>query len=240
MRIEEALNDYLKYLKRPVREPKGPDLDVATMMKMYFIVFFFELLLFLPIAQLLGFDKMPHAVDDIFDNFAKWQVALLAIVLAPIIEEMLFRFHLRYKNLIWLFLYIAMFLVAWSMVSLRFGTVHPWELALDLQGAIVPLLVFVVCFILMFGFKETYASSYRIVFYVTAIVFALAHISNFQIEPERIFITPLLVLPQFILGLYLGYVRIKRGIASSIFIHAFNNSIPFMILLTSGFTGSPS
>jgi len=47
-----------------------------------------------------------------------------------------------------------------------------------------------------------------------------------------------MVLPQFILGLYLGYVRMKRGIVSAIFLHGFNNSIPFVILFLSGFHGN--
>ena len=63
------------------------------------------------------------------------------------------------------------------------------------------------------------------------LIFALAHIFNYELEANQYWMTPILVLPQMLLGLMLGYVRVKYGLWASILAHAMNNLIPTMAIM---------
>lgn len=66
---------------------------------------------------------------------------------------------------------------------------------------------------------------YPYVFYLSAILFAFTHISNYQSDNIKWFMAPLLVMPQFILGLLLGYIRVRYNFLSGYLVHAFHNLI---------------
>lgn len=241
MRLEKAIKEYLIFLKHPTidykREaPLGP----LVVIKLFFIVFALEMLLFLPISSALGLEDIPHAMESIMENMSTWQVIGLAVILAPLLEELIFRFHLRYSVLCLVFLTF----VGLGYLGIIFSSIYP-ELLTDIPTSTAALienpLVIAIGFISVFLLsgiiylisrrlnRKSLSAFYPFVFYLTASVFALVHISNFQLPPERWFIAPLLVIPQFILACYLGYVRVRNHIGYSIFIHAFNNAIPVLL-----------
>lgn len=63
------------------------------------------------------------------------------------------------------------------------------------------------------------------VFYISAIAFALIHISNYDSNGKIIYLIPFLVLPQFIMGLFLGYLRVRYNFMLGYFMHALHNAI---------------
>jgi len=69
------------------------------------------------------------------------------------------------------------------------------------------------------------------VFYLTAALFGFAHVSNYEIDPSLWYMFPVLVLPQLLLGLMLGFVRLRYGLWAAILMHAMNNFLPFMVML---------
>lgn len=73
-------------------------------------------------------------------------------------------------------------------------------------------------------------TSFKIGFYVFAIIFGLVHLSNFTITKNVLLLAPILVLPQILLGGYLGFIRVRFGLAWSIALHASYNGI--LVLLT--------
>jgi len=62
-------------------------------------------------------------------------------------------------------------------------------------------------------------------FYLTAGLFAIVHISNFSLDVSKWFYGPILVLPQLILGLFFGYVRVRNNLLASIFCHVLHNGL---------------
>lgn len=65
---------------------------------------------------------------------------------------------------------------------------------------------------------------FKIMFYVFAILFGLVHITNFTLTQNVLLLTPVLVLPQTILGGYLGFIRVRFGLIWSILLHACYNA----------------
>jgi membrane protease YdiL (CAAX protease family) len=57
------------------------------------------------------------------------------------------------------------------------------------------------------------------------------HLYNFNLHHTPLWLLPLLVLPQWLTGLVLGWLRVKRGIGASILLHAIFNGGPLLVVL---------
>ena len=68
-------------------------------------------------------------------------------------------------------------------------------------------------------------SYFSIVFWILTLIFGFYHITNFEITKTILLLSPLLVLPQIIVGGILGYVRIRFGLLWAIGLHAAYNLI---------------
>ena len=65
---------------------------------------------------------------------------------------------------------------------------------------------------------------FKLIFWSFTLVFAAIHLSNFGSEVP-FYLMPLLVLPQFILGIMLGYIRVGWGFWYCVLFHALHNGI---------------
>lgn len=122
-------------------------------------------------------DDMIHAMEGIGDILTRWQLFFMAVIFMPILEELLFRAHLRAP--------------IWKKIN--------------------------------FGFP----------FYLTAGLFAIIHLTNISMPQEKWYLGPLLVLPQLILGLLFGYVRVRNNIWASVFCHVLHNGLTMTALFLS-------
>ncbi len=240
MKIEKAIEEFMAFLKAPSFDYKRDQpLDFLTATKLYFLVFFFEMLVFIPVSMIIGLEGIPHAMENLLQNNSIWKMVLLAVVLAPVAEELLFRLHLRYHPLMLLFVGLVGIVCSGMIFSyfspsssaafqnLGSATIPPFLMAL---GFLALALLFYSSYLLFQ--KRTFKSvEYRFpfIFYLTALVFGLVHISNFGLDPDRWYLGPLLVLPQLILACYLGYIRVRNNLGYSIYIHALNNAIPMLL-----------
>lgn len=80
---------------------------------------------------------------------------------------------------------------------------------------------------------EFWQKYFRFIFYLSAISFALVHLSNFNEMPSHTLFLPLIVLPQFITGLLIGYIRVRYNFILGLFMHAVFNVIFLTIGLLS-------
>ncbi len=177
-----------------------------------------NLLIFSPITMLIvNKTGVQHKLD--ISNIP-W---LTAILWAPIIEEMLFRYILcRPDQIIYLFPFlIPIFLLGPKPISIII-------LGIILIGIFYP-----------FGqpkhykktfYWNTYSNFFPWIFHIVALLFANIHLFNFVLNEITFITLPLLTLPQWITGLVLGWIRIKFGIGSSIVLHAIFNIGPILII----------
>ncbi|WP_299781187.1 CPBP family intramembrane glutamic endopeptidase [uncultured Formosa sp.] len=66
---------------------------------------------------------------------------------------------------------------------------------------------------------------YISVFYFFTLAFGFVHITNFEITRNVLILSPILVAPQIIIGLFLGVIRIQYGLGYSMLFHAIYNGI---------------
>ncbi len=173
------LIDYLKvfgaYCLRPThRDPEinAPLYSNQNLIGGFFVLFLMYMLLMAGMSSLLGLDDIPHAMTEMELELTPLMLFFVAVILAPIIEEALFRYPLK-----WFTRYFA------------------------------------------------------IAFYLFTLGFAALHIFNFTLGAEDYWKMPFLVIPQLILGFYLGFVRMQFSWPHSVMIHALNNLIPTCMLL---------
>jgi hypothetical protein len=151
----------------------------------------------------------------------KLNVFLFAVVLAPLIEELTFRGFLVFKR----------FMVGLSAgaFTYSFGQVllHPY-----LSRYFVVVTAFVVLCLTLVVLKEDRLKisliTKRRLLYFSCTLFALVHISNYDVSNVSVGVTLLLlfaVIPQGVTGICLSFVRLKNGIAWSIFYHSIFNLI---------------
>ncbi|MEM1120124.1 MAG: CPBP family intramembrane glutamic endopeptidase [Bacteroidota bacterium] len=151
-----------------------------------------DFLLMIPllgVVGLTGVEEGEHELINLLDQ--PLVLFFMAVVLAPIFEELFFRFPIGR----W-----------WE----KFG-LHPADSAL----------------------ARWWQHHFKRIFWVFTIVFAAIHFSNFT-TTVPIYLAPILVLPQLVLGVILGYIRIGWSTRYSMLFHAIHNGIPVTLLLLGG------
>lgn len=170
------------------------------------------------VVAVAGMSGATHRIDV---HNIPW---VLAILWAPLIEEMVFRYGLR-KPL------QAIWLVPILIPSLLFGMTggSGWWLAIGL----------LLCCWACMNDRPPSRRSWRVmrayrfwfpwVFHTVTLAFAGLHIKNFIFTDFSWWMLPVLVLPQWFSGLVLGWIRVSRGIGAAILLHAVFNLGPLLM-----------
>lgn len=168
--------------------------------------------------------------EDILLEQSPWLILFWGVVMAPIVEEIIFRLPLRPValslsipiSLVMIYL-LGLFSVNPAIPSVVGLMLLGFNVYLALRRLKVPRL------------QQLYTRFPRPIFYLSAILFGAIHIGNYD---SRVWILmPLLVLPQCVAGLFLGFVRVRYGFGWAIFAHALHNGCvmaPFLIMLGLG------
>lgn len=75
----------------------------------------------------------------------------------------------------------------------------------------------------MVFFKQQ--SYFKYVFYLLTLAFGFYHLTNFEITPTIVLLSPLLVAPQLSVGALLGFIRVRFGLVWAIVLHAAYNLV---------------
>jgi len=139
-----------------------------------------------------------HAVATALQQFTLWQLLLIAILGTPLVEELVFRLPLRFASN--------------PVVGLARIFTPKTDPDTDAQLAA--------------GRRAWWDRNYRYVFYGLALAFALMHLTNYpEITPGLLLLSPLLVAPQFVMGILAGFLRVRYGFGWAFLLHALHNLI---------------
>ena len=154
-----------------------------------------------------------------------WSRVFFVAMVIPIIEETLFRLNLRYSRLNFaIFIGVIVYYLFRFLSDLeRFYAI----LLGLLVGAIVWFIIKPNINLILRNFWEVHT---KIIFYLFLSFFALTHISNYEMTPSLFFISPILLLPHLVGGIFYSYARLKAGVLFAICLHAINNVIPFVAM----------
>lgn len=167
-----------------------------------------------------------------FEGFRLGQFVFMCL-LGPVLEELLFRSWLNFKKM-GLALFAGAFM--WEIAKLTGKWLFGVERILGVMG--VSILLAILAFFLTYRFLPTAALHkvgkryFRFWFYGSAFIFGLLHL--FNVMPPTVGIMLLcipMVLPQFVMGLIMSYVRVRNGLIWSVGLHVLINTVAFLFML---------
>ncbi|HNW57407.1 MAG TPA: CPBP family glutamic-type intramembrane protease [Bacteroidales bacterium] len=151
---------------------------------------------------------------EINENF--FRTFIMLAVFAPVFEEITFRLLLKPKkrNLI-------VFATSALTVSILFFLGNQLLLmsVLLFAGTISSMVIFNKK--ILHAFQKFFLKKFVYFFYFSCIIFGFVHIFNYEPVGIMMFVlSPLIVAPAVLAGIFFGYVRMKFGIMYSILFHA--------------------
>jgi membrane protease YdiL (CAAX protease family) len=210
--ITATFNEFISFIKNPEDRPIHHH---ATRKKLTTVLSLF--LIQLPILMILGMlfslieelgliDQDAHIMEEMMKSFSTIQIVLLVAIVGPILEEIIFRMMIRFRR---------NYIILWTIKLLAM---------LGVQTK----------YALLRNFRMRWDQYFTVVFYCSVMIFGLVHITNFKGSINVYLLAPILVSPQLIMGMVLGYVRLKYGLIWSIYFHSFHNTILLTMGLLSG------
>lgn len=150
--------------------------------------------------------------------------AVIIVLIGPLLEELIFRFPLDVSaNTISLCLSVIFYrLFVPHITQFNFGGLHDY---LILTAAVN-------CFLTLRkaipkkSLKTLKNNYYPYIFYFSAALFGLVHVTNYgSLSHLFAFLYIVYLLPQFVMGVSIGYARIKYGFVFGLLIHITTNGI---------------
>ena len=239
------LKQIIHYLKNPVLQPQHiSNNKLWNIFKFWGFFAICATISSLPgylLLPLTGFTSSNNAVLQEQLLLPVWFSIVSGVIIAPIREEATFRLWIK-PNLPNISIALG-FLVAMIVeVYIRLSelTINNVSL-LTIHGILIPAIASSLFYLVLKNNKSildkiaSYISkNFNIVFWASHIIFALIHCINYDIAKVW-YIIPILVLPQFIIGLYLGFLRVNYNFKWGLAAHSLHN---FLALATFTLIGS--
>lgn len=148
------------------------------------------------------------------------------VIIAPILEEFIFRINLRHS-----ILNLSLFLAA--ITYLLTGVISDYVISIWIR-LIMSFFLWIIYYELFVElFDRNIQTSWNryslIFFYVSLFSFGFSHIFNYQLSCKLLIYLPIITLPQTISGITLAYIRIKYGILYSILLHSTSNAFSLLL-----------
>ncbi|MFC3879654.1 type II CAAX prenyl endopeptidase Rce1 family protein [Algoriphagus namhaensis] len=193
-----------------IKNPERPESYQPISAKDFFTLLGLVLVVIIPYAFLLeklDVGQFDNALEELLENY-KWFVVAGVIVLAPLIEEPIFRLHLDYKKSS----------IYWGMGLSILVISEFWFISLAFLGYL---------FFLLMKIKDDQPPKLKLIVFMSAGFFGLVHLGNYTGFDwvGKFYYVPLLVGAQFVLGLVLSYVRINHGIRAAMLFHGTYNAL---------------
>lgn len=223
----KALQEFWEYLKAPSEnvtreyEPKA----VLGSVLLYFMLVIGYMLIIVAVyfvGRAMSVDLLEDWVTAV-DHYPIWIVALIG----PVIEELWFRLALVRKEK---YLLVFFFFLSLRLLSDHFFAHEFWTLEY-----LLPRLAYsttLACALFIAFSKILMNCKYGPYFYISAILFGLAHYTRINFDTITLGNIVLIILyfgKQTLTGLILGYIRMKNGFNANTAVHMLNNLLPAII-----------
>lgn len=230
-KLEETAAAFWRFLKSPrcLSDTPTPSAQVwlpfLQLFAMNTATAFGAALLVFGLMTVLGMDPLAgHKLESFLLDTHFVLAFLLVAVVGPVVEEFFFRLPLRFTKAraFTAFLGICLFCLPLALEVL--GTSSLINIVL-----VTLLMLLTIAFLLSDTWSErlrqVWQRHFGVVFYTFSLLFALMHLANFENLDVPLALMPLLVVPQFIGGLFWGYIRLRYSLTWAILGHGLFNAI---------------
>ncbi len=214
------MDDIVRFIKNPTYSESFKPIN----WKIFFLLFFIYFVLVIPLGFVARIVSYQCDFTSVIPAYTLSHKIFLAIIFAPVVEELFFRMPLVFtkKNL-----YISV--CCGLILGVRFYLNGRYSIFV----VVAPIVFVGILAILYFNkCKAFVAKRYGLFFYTIAALFGLIHIFNFDgITAHNFIFTPLIVMPQLLMGVLFGFIRATYGIGYSILFHAIVNALFVMFIM---------
>lgn len=206
------MSDFITFIKCPYYTGSFVKLSV----KDFFILFVVYFISVVPFGAIASIVSSLSGLTSKVQQLTMPREILYGVLLAPIIEELFFRliYVFNQRNLV--------IILAASVLFEGYFIIND-----NLIKSIIFSAVIIFTIVLLLNFRRSRTTFYKhfgFFFYFIASLFAIIHIGNFiGLSLNNILIVLLMVIPQFIAGTILGYIRVRFGFIYAVFFHTLVN-----------------
>ncbi|MDB2439876.1 CPBP family glutamic-type intramembrane protease [Hellea sp.] len=213
-----VIKDMFAFLRSPTlqkaRSPLTPDavLDLIKLLGFCFLTLFVAGL-FMAVVFNIGGVTMPEPADEFSE--------MISVLMAPLIEEILFRSWLGRG---WGVMVVAPLLLGLAALIVIAGAeaLAPGVKITAVVTVTVALIIYLFRYAALRKIPGVVDRAARKVFpyafWGSCIAFGLMHLANFQ-GGDMGLLLPLVVLPQFLIGIILGFTRMRYGLLPAMILH---------------------
>lgn len=238
--LKQTASDIWAFLKNPKDQPAALN-NNAYKWRILLLVLVIDIVLMvalmgpIQIVEWLGWHTgNSHAIIESMRSMPVWAFLLMGVLVVPFLEELVFRYGLRFKGgymaLLAVAAAIALGALAYSLFPLE-GAIGTWVIL----GMALVLYALNADAITLF-WEKVWCKAYGVFFYFLALAFGLMHIINFtgfDYASAAVLLIPILVAPQIVAGMLLGYMRVKHGFRWGFYLHAIHNALFLGLALAS-------
>ena len=226
MKIITELKEYLKNINTEKYSFNTP----AEKRKFFLRVFLTYFLVVFGISIIIGIIRLVFKISFSPSNLETPTFWFINIFAFPILEETAFRLPLIYKRLN---LSLSVLLLSYYTLSIVLvgDVINMSDMILTRMGlsVFIAVLTYFIVGIKTIGFKvkEFWENHYKIIFYTLLLLFTFRHLDSYMLTSLVFLFSPLLLLPQFIGGVFFSFTRVRLGFIYVILLHMMINFIVF-------------
>jgi hypothetical protein len=206
------MNDLFKFVKCPNYTGSFIKLSVRD----FFILFVIYFISVIPFGAIAGIVSSLLGLTSKVQQLTMPREIIYGVLLAPIIEEVFFRliYVFSQRNLVIILSASVLFEVYFIVNE-------------NLLKSIIFLVAIILVIALILNFNRSRTNFYKhfsFFFYFIAGLFAIIHLGNFTgLSLTSLMLGLLMVIPQFLAGIILGYIRVRFGFIYAIIFHTLVN-----------------
>lgn len=201
--IRETYKDFSAFLKRPADRQDSVQTWQHKTKRLFSLLAIDIPIMIIIMAVIHGIENLglfsleDHKLNLLIQQLPIWMIMLFGIVIVPFIEELVFRLYLRFNH---------NFLVR---LIILFASLTGRQNKIKIETYL----------------KNLWKAIFSVIFYFSALIFGIVHLVNFEFTISILFLFPVLIAPQFIMGLFLGYLRVKYSFVLGFLMHAIHNAV---------------
>lgn len=167
------------------------------------------------------FDAEESKIIEVFKYLPPGLLILMTVVVAPLVEEFIYRGWMRLKD--------------WTIPFFTSGSIVMILLNFSQElGVGLGILVFILSWLFLPKLKHNMDINFQWWFYGSAVLFGITHLGNYELS----FWALLFTLPQITLGIAIGFFRVQKGFMMGVLVHALWNGMLMAAMLHPYFDGS--
>ena len=236
--LKQTTTDLWSFLRNPKDQPSSEQ-SAASKTRILLFVLLIDVIIsiglvgVLQLIELLGwYSSENHAVMEQLRTLPVWAFLLVGVLAIPLLEELVFRYGLRFK-IGYISFVVFVLLLAVAISTFKY---LPLVWALGISAVLTMALVLYVLNVdaIANSLQKVWSKVYGTFFYTVTFLFGLIHITNFtdfDYASAAVLLIPIIVAPQILGGSLMGYMRVKHGFFWGYFLHAGHNALFFGLAL---------